>query len=82
VGGPQDDWVLCVKPDKGDAPHLLRGSEVRAWVLDELERLQVLLTPVAHSAALADGGLMVKDLQQALPNADWDNVIGRLLLEP
>jgi hypothetical protein len=82
VGGPGDEWVLRVEPDAPDAPQLLRGSEVRAWLCDELDRLQVLLTRGTPGVALADGGAIIDNLQQAVPDADWDNVVGSLMLQP
>lgn len=43
------EMSLRVRPDSLDVTHLLRGSEVRPWVMRELERLQ--------GQTLADGGV-------------------------
>ena len=78
----KDGWYLKVKTSQTDAQLacLLHGSEVRPWLLRELERLQTLLMPGAM-AGLADGGTPVKDLTQSYPEADWDMVWGEMFLE-
>jgi glycine cleavage system H protein len=84
VGGPDDDWCLRVKPAQSpaDLRHLLRGSEVRAWVGAELERLQSMFALPAVGPTLADGGVLVPDLPSEKPDANWDLVAGRIFLEP
>jgi hypothetical protein len=83
TGGPDDRWYLRVKP-AGQAPdlrHLLRGGEVRGWLMRELERLQLLLSREHAGPALADGGVPVDDFQSAYPQADWDSICGQMFLE-
>lgn len=62
------DMTLRVRPDKLDFRHLLRGAEVRPWLMREMERLQL-----AVSANLADGGVPME--------ADMD-AVSEMLLEP
>jgi len=86
TAGPGSDWILRVKTTGGggiDCRHLLRGSEVRPWLTREMERLQLTLSAEAGSGAtLADGGVPVKDIAAAYPEADWDAVCGEMFLEP
>ncbi len=78
----EDGWYLKVKMTQArpQFAYLLQGSEVRPWLLRELERLQGLLMPGAV-AGLADGGAPVADLTQSYPEADWDMVWGEMFLE-
>ncbi len=83
TGGPTVGWYLKVRPESA-APnlrHLLRGSEVRCWLLGEIERLEQVLSPGSLGASLADGGQPVKDLPREAPGADWDAVWGEMFLE-
>jgi glycine cleavage system H protein len=83
VGGPGKGWYLRVKPgpEGGDLTHLLRGTEVRPWVMREMERLQMALSDTKIGASLADGGIPAADLPAAVPSADWDTVWGTMFLE-
>jgi glycine cleavage system H lipoate-binding protein len=91
VLSPVDGEVLAVegdslriKPDASDEKafrHLLRGPEVRPWVMRELERLQLVLSAEGAGPTLADGGVPVADMAEAYPKADWDAVCGRMFLE-
>jgi hypothetical protein len=47
-----------------------------------LERVEILLSPAATGPSLADGGVLVDDLPDACPQADWDAVWSRVFLEP
>jgi glycine cleavage system H protein len=81
-GGEGRDWLLRVKPAGPlDTRHLLRGAEVRAWVLREMERLHLLLSAEAVGPALADGGVPLDDFAAGQPAADWDAVRGRMFLQ-
>ena len=84
-GGTGQDWLLKVKPAQQGEPafrHLLRGSEIRPWLLREMERLQLALTAEGAAATLADGGVPVDDISASYPEADWDAVCGEMFLEP
>jgi glycine cleavage system H lipoate-binding protein len=61
--------------------HLLRGPEVHGWVSCELERLQLQLRPAGAQPTLADGGVLVHGLMDALPSADWNTVLADTFLE-
>jgi glycine cleavage system H lipoate-binding protein len=85
TGSPSLGWLLKVIPETAGEPalrHLLRGAEVRPWLLREMERLQLALTAEGATPALADGGVPVADISASYPNADWDAVCGEMFLEP
>jgi hypothetical protein len=70
TGGADSGWYLKVKPgSNGEAAfrHLLRGAEIRPWMLREMERLQLALTAEGAAPALADGGVPVNDIAAATP---------------
>ena len=84
AGAPGAGWYLKVRPAATGEPafrHLLRGAEVRPWLMRELERLQLTLTAEGAAPALADGGVPIADMSQAYPKADWDAVCGEMFLE-
>ncbi len=86
VGGPTDHWYVRIRPgfDANDPTalrHLLRGPEVRGWVSRELERLQLQLRAPNTPAALADGGVLMPGLMDAVPAADWNTVLADTFLE-
>jgi hypothetical protein len=62
--------------------HLLRGGEVRPWLMREMERLHLALAVQGAAPTLADGGVPVIDIAAAYPDADWDAVCGEMFLEP
>lgn len=82
VGGAGDDWVLRLAPPAGgfETRHLLKDAEVDAWMLREVDRLQLALSAPA-APSLADGGAVMEDLPAAAPEADWDAVWGEMFLE-
>jgi hypothetical protein len=82
TGGRQGGWYLRVRPASLNFVHLLRGAEVRPWLMREVERLQLALTAEGAAPALADGGVPVADVAEAYPKADWDAVCGEMFLEP
>jgi glycine cleavage system H protein len=86
IGGPKEGWYLEIRPrfDPQNAMtfrHLLRGAEVRGWLSRELERLQLQLRAPDTAPALADGGVLVPDLMNAVPEADWDAVLEDTFLQ-
>jgi len=87
VGGPKEGWYLKIRPrldlrDPLTLRHLLRGPEVRGWLVRELERLQLQLRAPNTPPALADGGVLLPDLMDAIPEADWDAVLADTFLQP
>lgn len=82
-GGAEDAWTLKVRPaENGNGTeHLLRGAEVRPWIMREMERLQVSFATAGVGATLADGGELVPDFHRHFPKADWDGVLGQMFLE-
>jgi hypothetical protein len=84
TGGAGVGWYLKVKPAAGviDLRHLLRGAEIKPWLMRELERLQLTLSMESAAPTLADGGVPVADIAASYPQADWDAVCGEMFLEP
>ncbi len=84
TGGADKGWFLRLRPlgDASSTAHLLRGAEVGAWFMRELERLQMRLGPREVGASLADGGELLEDLPDHYPAADWDSLWGEVFLEP
>jgi glycine cleavage system H lipoate-binding protein len=85
VGGSNEGWDLKIRPrldlhDPATLRHLLQGPEVQGWVFRELERLQLQLRAPNTPPALADGGTLLPDLMDALPDADWDTVLADTFL--
>jgi hypothetical protein len=86
VGGPNQGWYLKIRPRLDlHAPatlrHLLCGPEVHGWLTREMERLQLQLRAPGTPPALADGGMLLPDLVDALPDADWDSVLADTFLQ-
>jgi glycine cleavage system H lipoate-binding protein len=85
TGGADRGWYLKVQPEATGEPafrHLLRGVEVRPWLMREMERLQLSLVAQDEAPTLADGGVPVADIAASYPKADWDAVCGEMFLEP
>lgn len=75
-------WTLRLKPTLPlDTRHLLRGMEVRAWFANELQRLEMATSGTEGAVALADGGVLVEDLTEALPGDSWERICGEMFLE-
>ena len=81
TGGPGANWYLKIRPDLFDFRNLLGGSEIRPWVMREMERLQLALSAEGAAPTLADGGVPVPDIAAVYPQADWDAVCGEMFLE-
>ena len=86
VGGPHQGWYLKIRPrfdlhDPATLRHLLRGPEVHGWLARELERLQLQLRAPNSPPALADGGVLLPDLMNIVPDADWDTALADTFLE-
>jgi hypothetical protein len=86
VGGPSQGWYLKLRPrldlsEPRALRHLLRGPEVRGWITRELERLQMQLRAPQSAATLADGGVILPNLMDAVPEADWDTVLADTFLQ-
>lgn len=86
VGGPREGWYLKLRPrldasDPKSLRHLLRGPEVYGWLSQEIERLQLQLRGPDAAPTLADGGMLMPDLMDAVPRADWNTVLADTFLE-
>jgi len=64
------------------AGHLLRGAEVKSWMMKEIERLQMAFAMRDAGITLADGGEVVPDLPAAVKELDWSTVWGTTFLQP
>jgi hypothetical protein len=85
TGGAEQGWYLRVRPSAtGEMAfrHLLRGAEVRPWMMREMERLHLALSVQGAMPTLADGGVPVADISASYPQTDWDAVCGEMFLEP
>jgi glycine cleavage system H lipoate-binding protein len=83
TGGAGQGWYLKLRPrGQANLRHLLRGAEVPGWLAGELDRLQLQLTQPDSSPSLADGGILVSGLMDAMPKADWDAALAATFLEP
>lgn len=82
VGAGDEGWYLKIRPDPAgsDMRHLLSPAEARPWMLREIERLQMVIATEAVGAALADGGVPVEDLSEAIPPERRDDVYGAVFL--
>ena len=86
VGGPNQGWYLKLRPrldihNHMTLRHLLRGPEVQGWLAREAERLQIQLRAPNTPPALADGGVLMPDLMDSIPEADWETVLADTFLE-
>lgn len=79
----QDGWSLKVRggEPQQETRHLLRGQEIKPWIMRELERLQVAVSPDGVGVSLADGGELVHDMWKQAPQVDWDGVWGEMFLQ-
>lgn len=83
AGNGEDDFYIRVQPQNGiDLRHLLKGEEIRPWIMREMERLETMLASEKVGISLADGGELVNDLSKNYPGIDLDNVLGEVFLEP
>ncbi|MGZ3387636.1 MAG: glycine cleavage system protein H [Isosphaeraceae bacterium] len=86
IGGAKQGWYLKIRPrldvrEPATLRHLLCGPEVHGWLSRELERLQLQLRAPSTVPALADGGVLMPDLMNAVPQADWDTVLADTFLQ-
>jgi len=83
TGGKEKGWLLRIRPRRGERSfaHLLRGEEIRPWVMREVERLQSAIAPQGAAPSLADGGDLSNDLRSQTPGANWDAVLGEMFLD-
>jgi glycine cleavage system H lipoate-binding protein len=82
-GGPDQDWYLKVRSadPEHNTRHLLRGAEIRPWILREMERLQMSFPMENVGPTLADGGELAPDIWKQYPKVDWEGVWGEMFLE-
>jgi len=83
LGGPEKGWYLKVRSEGTEQQlrHLLRGHEIRPWLVRELERLEYALSPDGIGLSLADGGELMPELWKQAPEIDWEGVWGSMLLQ-
>jgi glycine cleavage system H protein len=82
TGSDQEGWYLKLQPRApAKLRHLLRGEEVSAWLSGELDRLQLQLAAPNAAPCLADGGALMPELMDSLPEANWDSVLAATFLD-
>jgi len=82
TGGENAGWYLRIKPHGPvKLRHLLAGPEVVGWLRAEIDRLQMQLGGPNAAACLADGGMLMPNLMDAEPQADWDAVLAGTFLD-
>lgn len=83
TGNADTGWYVKIKPEanNGSTEHLLHGSEVRKWIQHEIGRLQVSLSDDQIGVSFADGGVLLDDLPEAFPRADWNRIYTELFLQ-
>jgi glycine cleavage system H lipoate-binding protein len=86
IGGPAAGWYLKICPRLDPANpetlrHLLRKEEVPCWLYRELERLQLQIRMPNTAPTLADGGVLVDNIMDTVPEANWDSVLAATFLE-
>ena len=82
-GDPDKGWFLRVRAEDSEenTRHLLRGAEIRPWIMREMERLQLSLSTDGVGMSLADGGELVPEMWKQNRTVDWDGVWGEMFLE-
>lgn len=82
TGGVEEGWYLRIRPHQPvELRHLLRDGEVAGWLSEELDRLQLQLSASKAQPCLADGGNLMPELMDAMPESDWDAVLEATFLE-
>jgi hypothetical protein len=86
IVGLGDGLILKIQPrfdvkNPANLRHLLRGPEVHGWLSREMERLQIQLRSAGTRPSLADGGVLVNGLMDAVHDADWSTVLADTFLE-
>ncbi len=82
TGSDQEGWYLKLQPHHPeDLRHLLRGPEISAWLAGEIDRLQLQLATPDAAPCLADGGALMPELMDSLPEANWDAVLAATFLD-
>jgi hypothetical protein len=82
TGGPEKGWYLKILPHRpANLRHLLSGPEVPGWLAAEIDRLQLQLSAPNAEPCLADGGMLMPELMDAEPKADWDTVLAATFLD-
>jgi glycine cleavage system H lipoate-binding protein len=82
---PDKGWYLKIKTNTNgeSTKHLLKGPEVKVWIMKELERLHTSLSQDDDlGTSFADGGILIDDLPGTIPNADWNRVYREIFLRP
>jgi hypothetical protein len=83
TGGPEKGWYVKILPHgEPNLRHLLSGPEMTGWLASEVDRLHIQLSSTKDgSPCLADGGMLMPDLMDAEPKANWDPVLASTFLD-
>ncbi len=84
TGDPGKGWYLKIKPTVNgkSTKHLLKGSEVRNWLMKEIERLQTALPNKELGISYSDGGELIEDISASQPDTDWSKIYREIFLQP
>lgn len=79
---PDKGWYLKIKTGTNglSTKHLLKGVEVKIWIMKELERLQRTLSSEELGTSFSDGGVLLDNLPDSYPEANWHNVYKEIFL--
>lgn len=81
AGGRDAGFYIKVKPaDDCDLRHLLKGAEIRPWMVKEVERLELILSSGKQGLTLADGGELVEDISANCHDLNWSEVAAEVFL--
>lgn len=83
IGSNENGWYLKIRPsgNGNTTKHLLKGAEIKRWMMKEIERLQVSLSNESLGVSIADGGVLLEDLPASYPDADWGKVYRDMFLQ-
>jgi glycine cleavage system H lipoate-binding protein len=82
TGGPEKGWFVKILPHgEPNLRHLLSGPEVPGWLASEIGRLQLQLSSRSGGPCLPDGGMLMPELMDAEPKANWDAVLASTFLD-
>jgi glycine cleavage system H protein len=75
-------WYLKIRPRQPVyLCHLLGGAEVPGWLTSELDRARLQLAEPSAKPCLNDGGVLLPDWMDAVPEADWETVLAATFLD-
>ncbi len=76
-----DGWILRVHTDRlrQEIKHLMMGKETETFLNGDVDRLYDEIETVLGTPLAADGGLLVADIRQAVPDLSWERMASLFL---